>query len=246
MSFEKDLGHLSDEVLRGMDSNVLIVVDTSNQMVSSLAGMLPTFRWTLTGMVPSTTTPDHAWMRANQPGMMDADFRARLLAQNTYGTGTRRASTGTAAAQNQRFNPPAGQMFGHHEVGTENMGVNANRWGRDVNPFNNIIGDPNSYYSPNPSMPFLLTFKDVNWSRWSGVGPVPNSASNYVVPQISLGPGVLASHPAGVNIRSRTSSIRRCRKACGAICPVEPTTGSLLRIRSISGIWSPTTARCIS
>jgi len=211
-SFEKDLGHLSDEILRGMDSNVLIFMDITNPMVMSLSGQLPVFRWQLNADGSFSTNPDHGWMLANQPMMRDANFRAGLMAQNTFGTGTRPLSTATLAQQAARLNNtnlPAGQIFAPPFVGTErpNWGPGGStavlhagtRWGRDVNPMNNIIGHPDMYYSPDPARPFLLTFKDYNWANWSGVGPIPNSAPDYVVGRVWIGPGT-PHFPAGANI----------------------------------------------
>ena len=223
-AFEKNIGHLSDELLRGMDSNVLIYLDITNPMVMSMKGQLPIFRWVLTATGGNTTTPDDAWMRLNQPQMRNAAFRASLIAQNTYGTGTRPVSEGTMAQQAPRLNntnPPAGQVFVPPHLGTELPNLTTGnalsstdftlgtRWGRDVDFSNNIIGHPDCYYTPDPARPFLLTFKDVNWANWNGVGTPPNSHPDYRVsdytrpghPVVSFGnqpmPAELRAHLPG-------------------------------------------------
>jgi len=187
-SFEKDLGHLADSVLRGVDSNVLIFMDVTNPMVMSLAGQLPIFRWQAP---PNQARPDDEWMITNQPRMRDAFFRRDLLVENTFGIGARPISVGTMAQQAARLNntnPPAGQMFVPPFTGTEepNRGTGnltsnhaGTRWGRDIDTSNNIIGHPDHYYSPDPARPFLLTFKDENWANWDGRGTPPRSRSDY-------------------------------------------------------------------
>ncbi|MDR1978387.1 MAG: hypothetical protein LBQ42_06605 [Synergistaceae bacterium] len=47
------------------------------------------------------------------------------------------------------------------------------RYGRDLLPENNIIGDPNCYYSPYVDKPYFLTFRDVNLAKWNGQGNPP-------------------------------------------------------------------------
>ena len=42
----------------------------------------------------------------------------------------------------------------------ENSGVQFGRWGRDLDNSNNILGDPDCYYSSDPNNPYFLTFKD--------------------------------------------------------------------------------------
>jgi len=169
-SFDKHIGLLADEIVRGIDSNILIVVDQSNNMTMSMRGQMPVFRWETAGvggMGALTTTPDDAWMRENQPEMRNAHFRASLNAQNTFGTGSRPISVGAIAENDNRrnnVNPPSGRMFRPPFVGDERTGDN-NRWGRDIYAENNIIGDPYHYYSPDPDRPFLLTFRNPAWAN---------------------------------------------------------------------------------
>ena len=42
------------------------------------------------------------------------------------------------------------------------------RWGRDLDDANNIIGHPDCYYSMDPEKPYLLTFKKLNFANWNG------------------------------------------------------------------------------
>ena len=167
-SFDKQGGQLGDEIVRGIDSNILIVVDQSNNMVMSMRGQMPVFRWTTTASGALGLTPDDTWMQAHQPDMRNAHFRASLNAQNTFGIGSRPLSTGTIAENDNRrnnINPPSGQMFMPPSTGTERAHRDNNRWGRDIHAENNIIGCRNSYYTPDPNRPFLLTFRDERWAN---------------------------------------------------------------------------------
>jgi hypothetical protein len=47
------------------------------------------------------------------------------------------------------------------------------RYGRDVYQRNNIIGNPDCYYTPFPNRPYFLTFRNPAWANWNGTGAYP-------------------------------------------------------------------------
>ncbi|MDR1874245.1 MAG: hypothetical protein LBQ90_04425, partial [Synergistaceae bacterium] len=94
------------------------------------------------------------------------------------------------------------------EYRKEMTDAKSQRYGRDLLPENNIIGDPNCYYSPYANKPYFLTFRDVNLANWNGAGsppkgtmpaelltylpgranagkPVPSKYNDYLVPNDS-------------------------------------------------------------
>ncbi|MDR2136649.1 MAG: hypothetical protein LBO68_00045, partial [Synergistaceae bacterium] len=76
----------------------------------------------------------------------------RILAGGIPNTGTEYSGYHTSTSSYQR------QWQGY------------SRWGRDLNSGNNVIGNPDCYYTPDPGKPYLLTFKDRNWANWNGSG----------------------------------------------------------------------------
>lgn len=175
---------MEDAILKGVEPNVLFFLDTSSSMTMSMTGELPTF---LTGQ--------DSVMQATMPDMRDANFRAGLLVDCTYGTGTRPLSSGTEANQTARRNN-ASLPFVPPFMGTEYSGWETNntyssyrqgytRYGKDMNNSNNIIGDPNSYYSPDPDRPYLLTFRD--WSAANATTPPPGFADGAQAPPGRVG-----------------------------------------------------------
>ena len=193
--------NIDDAILRGIEPNVLIYIDMTNPMVMSLQGQLPVFRWTNPRIMP-----DNAWMLAHQPRMRDANFRAALMEQNTFGFGARPLARRIRQAVNDpdilRRNhttlplmPPhvapwvAAPLPGHGErpaaVPVQNFCPT--RWGRHVNFDNNIIGHPDHFYSPDPNRPFLLTFRNVAWATAPAFGrntPLPAGFPAALVPHL--------------------------------------------------------------
>ena len=72
------------------------------------------------------------------------------------------ATVGTQAERVERFRQATYGSGGRPiwRNGVEQTATNYYRFGRDINTDNNIIGDPDSYYTPDPSRPYLLTFKN--------------------------------------------------------------------------------------
>ncbi|MDR3231692.1 MAG: hypothetical protein LBT65_09630, partial [Synergistaceae bacterium] len=181
---------LEDAILTGVEPNVLFYIDTTVRMTMSMKGQKPIF------------TATDSWMQTNYPYMRDADYRAALLREDTFGVGGRSASQGTLANQTARLeNNNLTLPFVPIHLGTEagddvfvNVGepVNSNRrrftrWGRDVDASNNIIGDPNCYYSLDPTKPYMLTFRDSASAAWSGTGARPGSFPSALVPYLPGG-----------------------------------------------------------
>ncbi|MDR2137164.1 MAG: hypothetical protein LBO68_02635 [Synergistaceae bacterium] len=136
---------MEDSYAVGLDPNVLFLLDTGSPMTMTPNGRLP--------LIDVIFNPHE---------------RAKLLAENTYGTGMRPLVV-TNAAGNVTEEKDA--------TGTYNV------FGRDLISSDNIIGDPNCYYSPYPNKPYYLTFKDKTAANWSGTGNVPASISalaNYL------------------------------------------------------------------
>ena len=194
--FEKGVAYETDDaILKGIESNVLLYVETTANMVISMKGQLPIFQY----VNNIRTNPDDAWMRTNYPMMRDADFRAGLLKENTFSIGARPISEGTAANQTARLEQrgdgvnrmtlgaplyPGGlHTFISPHLGTERSNESSSavtewprwlRYGRDTDEANNIIGHPDSYYTPDERKPYLLTFRNSTWANWVIGTPVPS------------------------------------------------------------------------
>ncbi|MDR3264377.1 MAG: hypothetical protein LBT15_00055, partial [Synergistaceae bacterium] len=173
--FAKDSYPLEDTILTGVEPNVMFFLDTSSSMGMGMTGELPTFE------------NDDTVMQAKYPLMRNANTRAGMLADAAYGTGGRPISlttqTVTDSFNARRLNggiPNTGtEQEGFAVVSTYPSRRNGwTRWGKDLNTTNNKIGDPYSYYSPDPAKPYLLTFKDRNWANWNGAGTPPSAYGN--------------------------------------------------------------------
>ncbi|MDR1875145.1 MAG: hypothetical protein LBQ90_09070 [Synergistaceae bacterium] len=158
-TFTKDTYPLEDTILTGVEPNVLFFLDTSSSMTMSMTGELPTFN----------TNDSLMWN--NLRLMRDANFRASLLKDATYGSGARPLSTGTQTMAARIANGGVPDMgsertgYAYANNSYPSRSVGWTRWGKDVNASNNVIGNPDSYYSPDPDKPYLLTFRDANAAR---------------------------------------------------------------------------------
>jgi hypothetical protein len=165
---------MEDAILTGVEPNVLFFLDDSTTMTMSMKGQMPVF------LSFTDSVMQNSW-----PIMRDANFRAELLKDLTYGTGTRTVSEGTTTAQAARLdNNGLTLPFVSPHLGTERTGflnntniaserVGYTRWGRDLDAANNIIGDPDCYYSPDPYKPYVLTFRNRTFAEWDGTGSLP-------------------------------------------------------------------------
>ncbi|MDR1978547.1 MAG: hypothetical protein LBQ42_07420 [Synergistaceae bacterium] len=170
-TFSKEDFPWEDTILTGVEPNVLFFLDTSSAMTMSMQGELPTFNTNDTIMQGSLSL------------MRDANFRAGLLAQATYGAGSRPVSNGTQTAADRLLTggvPNTGtERTGYfYNPGYSSQRLGYSRWGRDLDVSNNVIGNPNCYYTPDPNKPYLLTFKDRNWANWNGNGNPPQAYGN--------------------------------------------------------------------
>lgn len=137
--FMKETYPMEDTYSTGVDPNVLFLLDTGSPMTMSPKGRMPLI--------------DTMWNPIE---------RAQLLAECTYGTGTRPFATQTGE--------PEGNFY---------TGTSASRYGRDLYSDNNIIGNPDSYYSPYEDKPFFLTFKNsayANLPKDASGGDFPSAA----------------------------------------------------------------------
>jgi len=152
-----------DTVLTGVEPNILFFLDTSSSMTMAMDGELPAYS-------ASPAVMD------TMPLMRSADLRANMMERCTYGTGARPVSDYNASQPLVGVERAGFSSGNNAATATARMYT---RWGADRNTSNNRLANPYDYYSPDPSKPYLLTFKDVNWANWSGIGTPPNSASNY-------------------------------------------------------------------
>ena len=156
--------------------NVLFYIDVSGNMTMSLKGMRPSINY--------VANPDHA----------NALLRLEMLKQDTFGSGARHLNFGDAvswggaggreriiASTRARRNPENNLTAGITIEG-EGTGERDSRRGRDIDPSNNIIGDPNCYYTLDPGKPYMLTFRDYNWANWNGVGAPPSDTNGNPMP----------------------------------------------------------------
>ncbi|MDR1874790.1 MAG: hypothetical protein LBQ90_07260 [Synergistaceae bacterium] len=211
--FTKESYPLEDTILTGVEPNVMFFLDTSSSMAMSMKGELPTF------------INNDATMQAMYPLMRDANRRAEMLRNAAYGTGARPVSesaTGTRTiAENLAARKTSG---GIPNTGTEKTGwasdsnqtsrkVGYTRWGRDLDNENNIIGNLNCYYTPDPGRPYLLTFRDRNWANWNGQGAPPKAngdglgdALSHQVTAIDMPVALRAYLPGGANYGQRITN----------------------------------------
>lgn len=89
-------------------------------------------------------------------GVKSPEDLNKMLEDCTYGSGARPLSRGGVEGRDLDVNG------------------GSNRFGRDVDPDNNIIGHPDCYYSPFPDKPYFLTFKDKKFADWDGKGNPPS------------------------------------------------------------------------
>lgn len=114
-------------------ANVLFLIDTSNAMVFSPRGKIPSWN---TLLAENGNNATRAREKANE-----------MTKECTYGIGGRPAKIA--------------QSYG-------NSTITSRLEGRDVDPSNNIPGDPDNYYSADPTKPFQLTFITENLANETG------------------------------------------------------------------------------
>ena len=123
-----------DVVSKGLDPNVLFLLDTSTAMTFAPWGVMP-----------------------NEDDGRNISDRAKLLKDSTFGHGMR---------------PPIFDgvettiISGGYGTGST---LSYNRYGRDLDSNNNVIGSADCYYTSDPTKPFLLTFRNrhlAHYDKW--------------------------------------------------------------------------------
>lgn len=133
-----------EDTYKGLDPNVLFLLDTSTAMTFSVNGVMP-------------SADDGRSLQR----------RAELLKENTYGHGMR---------------PP---QFNGVETTMINGGAGSSpsesysRYGRDLDPSNNVIGSADCYYTSDPAKPYLLTFRNRFLAHYTG-WPTPPLDKSYL------------------------------------------------------------------
>lgn len=156
-TFFKENYPAEDTVLTGIEPNILFFLDTSSSTTMASWGELPTV------LTPINAANDSIMIQT-MPLMRDADERANMFKDCTYGAGSLPASSSSKTPQQSTAERLATGGL-RPDVGTARAG-NYTRWGRDLRSDNNIIGDPDCYYTSDPDKPYLLTFKNADWGNW--------------------------------------------------------------------------------
>gem|GEM_PF-4690482 len=148
--------------------NVLFYMDVSANMAMSMKGQRP--------ITPSVAANAYTLY----PNMRNANLRTDMLKQDTFGMGGRPFTMGTGDMQADRRDP-ATHLDARIQLGTEifqgyHPGSSyytqdtdtSQRWGRDIDEDNNVIGHPDYYYSLDREKPYLLTFRHKTLAEWDG------------------------------------------------------------------------------
>ncbi|MDR1048302.1 MAG: hypothetical protein LBL51_00985, partial [Synergistaceae bacterium] len=95
-TFGKDAYPTEDTVLVGTEPNVLFFLDTSTSMLMSTKGELPTWL--------GNDAVNRQKMQDSMPLMLDANKRAAMLKDATFGSGSRPLSFGSQTAAQRQAN----------------------------------------------------------------------------------------------------------------------------------------------
>ena len=157
---------MEDSYAAGIDPNVLFLLDTGSPMVMSPRGRMPLVQY--------------VW---------DPNERAGLLAECTYGTGSRPMVS--IAADGTITEPSTNPAL---------SAARADRYGRDLDASNNRIGNPDCYYTPFANKPYYLTFRNKDLANWVGeAGGVPPGTPSEIASYITNGQSV-PLHLANVHL----------------------------------------------
>ncbi|MDR3230981.1 MAG: hypothetical protein LBT65_06050 [Synergistaceae bacterium] len=215
-AFSKETSYpLEDAILKGMEPNVLFFLDTSASMAMSMKGEYPTFvsddKWMQANMpVMRDATyragllDHHTFGTGARPvsAGTEADQKARrnnnslTLPFVSPWTGTEKVvrDTFTSASKVEWANRDSQVNAGYSDLSYREPALRGySRYGRDIDSTNNIIGDPNCYYSPDPAKPYLLTLRDSLYAYWNGKGDdpgMPFTLSQYLPKGILQGVSV--------------------------------------------------------
>ena len=137
---------LGEDVSKTLPPNVMFLLDISSAMTYSTDGVMP-----------------------NKNDNRLKSERAQMIQKSTFGQGMRPPQFNGEEA----IRIDGGFMNVPHPILTDNdaelSGDSFNRFGRDVNQDNNLIGDPYCYYTSDPEKPFLLTFRNRYLAHCKGI-----------------------------------------------------------------------------
>ena len=148
--FMKETYPMEDTVTNNIDPNVLFLLDTGSPMSFRPKGKMPDSA----NYMPMSLT--------NQKAL------SNLFTNATYGVGGRPLSVNGV----EQVSDKSGGFYGN--TASE---YSYSRYGRDLDTANNLIGDPNSYYSPyddpakTPYWPYFLTFKNTTYAKLAANAP---------------------------------------------------------------------------
>jgi hypothetical protein len=128
-----------DTVSKGLEPNVLFLLDTSTAMTFTVGGIMP-----------------------NENDHRSIWERAKTLKNSTYGHGLRPPIIDNV--ESTKIYGGSGIMPPGHTLNTSHS-----RYGRDMDSTNNVIGNPDCYYTSDPNKPFLLTFRNrhlAHYDKW--------------------------------------------------------------------------------
>lgn len=144
-----------DDRLTGVSrrANVLFLLDTGSAMTFAPDGKMPEVTLFTNGNPDWPTT-------------------YKKLSDTTVTLPTAQAQTLSLAIINDRLAKATYGAGGLSLTGTLNAG--AERFGRDVDTSNNVIGSADCYYTSDPAKPYLLTFRTLSHGNWGGTGTKPS------------------------------------------------------------------------
>ena len=137
-----------EDTIKGLDPNVLFLLDTSTAMTFTVDGVMPKYL---------QNEPDTELKKAE---------RALMLKDNTYGHGMRPP----------QFNGVETTMI-NGGLGTL-QSESYSRYGRDLDASNNVIGNADCYYTSDPEKPYLLTLRNRFLAHYTGWNNAPPNLSN--------------------------------------------------------------------
>lgn len=144
-----------DEVSKSLPPNVMFLLDTSTAMTFTVDGVMPNM------------TDGRSLLK-----------RAEMLKDSTYGHGMRPPLF--AGVETTRITSGYTARDSNKKVGSADS---YSRYGRDLDPSNNVIGSADCYYTSDPERPFLLTFRNRhlahrdNWIDSTGDLNVPDRSN---------------------------------------------------------------------
>ncbi|MDR3264481.1 MAG: hypothetical protein LBT15_00575 [Synergistaceae bacterium] len=190
-AFSKETTYpLEDAILKGMEPNVLFFLDTSASMAMSMMGEYPTFvsddAWMQANMpvmrdatYRASLLEYHTYGTGARPVSVgtEADQQARRNNNNltlpfvSPRVGAEKVVRDTLTSEKnvEWANKDSQVNAGYSGSKYREPALRGySRYGRDIDAGNNIIGDLDCYYTPDPKKPYLLTLRDPLYAHWDG------------------------------------------------------------------------------